>query len=90
MGRALLPVDFNLLKSLFCLPEDFRIIGSSSGHNQVQFILESKHISERATQEELPKVVLKFTLDTLPGYPEYRKITVIPTIDGKVVLDDRN
>jgi len=75
---AILPVSTDLLEQLLCLPEGYRVIGIN--YNQhvrtLDFTLISDALPEAQEYCELPRLSMRFTVETLPDQPpEYRKIT---------------
>lgn len=78
MGKAVLPVQLDLLRSLFMLPESFRIlsVAQDAQYESANFLLESPEISDRPNGAPLPHMILHVTVEQHPDNPDFRKVTV--------------
>lgn len=75
---GILPVTTTLLEDVFCLPNDYRIVGVSydEWNHLLNFTLMSDCLPAVEDNRSLPQLSLHITQEILPGEsPEYRKIT---------------
>lgn len=75
---GILSVSTDLLEQLLCLPKGYRVIGINFNPRSrtLDFTLMSDALPEIQEYCELPRLSLRFTVETLPGQShEYRKIT---------------
>jgi hypothetical protein len=79
-GKAVIPVDFALLKAIFCLPENYEILAVGQRNIElVDFLVGSDEIPA-VEGDKLPEIVLHCTVETHPENHDFKKLTVRPEL----------
>lgn len=87
MGKAIIPVDLDLLKGMFMLPESYKITGVvpfQETPDLIYFYVESDELPESTGKRPLPQIQLHCSVDFHPDHHDFRRITVIPRIQKAI------